>query len=129
VFVMNKADREGVEETLRQFELMLHLRAEAAGADGSDWSPPVLRAVASREEGMADIVDATDAHAHALRASGEFAQRSGRRARSQALAILTDAVQRLLLERADAEILAAVEARHLDPYSAAEQLLLRLREA
>ncbi|SRR6056297_2211812 len=128
LFVINKADREGYEATQRQFELMLHLRAEAAAADAVAWVPPLLRAVATREEGVAEIVDATDEHAHALRADGEFARRSARRERAQALTLAMDAVQRELYEQADPSILAALEARQLDPYAAAELLLANWRQ-
>lgn len=128
LFVINKADREGYEATLRQFELMLHLRAEASGACVDAWVPPLLRAVATREEGIAEIVDATDEHARALRAGGEFARRSARRERVQALALAMDAVQRELYEQADPAILGALEARQLDPYAAAELLLANWRQ-
>ncbi|MDZ7785284.1 MAG: methylmalonyl Co-A mutase-associated GTPase MeaB [Halioglobus sp.] len=128
LFVINKADRAGYEATLRQFELMLHLRAQAVGAEAAGWTPPVLRAVATRDEGIAEIVDATDEHARTLRASGEFDRRSARRERAQALTLAVDEVQRELRERADPSILAAVEARRLDPYAAAELLLANWRQ-
>ncbi len=128
LFVINKADREGFDATYRQFELVLHLRAKAAGNAAPAWSPPLLRAVAVREEGIPEVVDATDRHAELLRHSGEFVRRAGRRERDQALRLLRADLMDLLLERADASILAAVEARQLDPYTAAEQLLQTLQE-
>lgn len=129
LFVINKADREGYEATLRQFELMLHLRAQGAGEEAAGWRAPVLRAVATTEEGITEIVDVTDAHAHALKASGEFARRSARRERAQALTLAVDEVQRELREQADPAILAALETRQLDPYTAARLLLANWRQA
>lgn len=126
VFVINKADREGYEATRQQFELMLHLREEARSAGAFDWSPPLLRAVATRDEGIAGIIDATDRHDRKLRDSGEFARMSGRRERAQALALVGEEMLRIAMERADAGVLSAVEARQIDPYEAARLLVHRL---
>src|SRR5690349_19336987 len=49
VFVVNKADREGADATIRQLRSMLHLGGPAR--DG--WSPPIVPAVAMRDEGIA----------------------------------------------------------------------------
>ena len=46
VFVINKADRAGVEETRRDLELMLELSELGA------WRPPILTTVAARREGV-----------------------------------------------------------------------------
>jgi LAO/AO transport system kinase len=129
VLVINKADRDGFDSAYRQFELMLKLRTGSRVDEAPDWSPPLLRAVSTTGEGIGDIVDATDRHLAVLKRSGEFSRRSGRRERDQALRLLQASLMDLLLERADASVLAALEARRLDPYTAARQLLQRLLEA
>ena len=101
-------------------------REEARPADAFDWSPPLLPAVATRDEGIAGIIDATDRHGSKLRDSGEFARMSGRRERAQALALMGEEMLRIAMERADAEVLSAVEARQIDPYEAARLLVHRL---
>ncbi|GAB5451240.1 MAG: methylmalonyl Co-A mutase-associated GTPase MeaB [Halioglobus sp.] len=126
VFVINKADREGYEATRQQFELMLHLRAESRQDSSKHWSPPLLRAVALNDEGIPEIIDATDAHAKMLRDSGEFARRSGQRERAQTLSLMSEALLQVALEKTDADVLAAVEAREIDPYAAARLLLRSL---
>lgn len=140
VFVINKADREGYDATLRQFELMLHLRAEAkveakddARAKGetshATWSPPLLRAVALQEEGSAEIVDATDAHLEYLKAAGRFALVSGQRERQQALTLMREGVMDMILSQVDPTLLAQVEARKIDPYAAARSFLDEWRKS
>lgn len=126
VFVINKADREGYEATRQQFELMLHLRKQARLAGAFDWSPPLLRAVATRDEGIAEIIDATDKHSKTLRDSGEFARLSGQRERAQVLALMNEELQRIVMERADAGVLSAVEGREMDPYEAARLLIQKV---
>jgi LAO/AO transport system kinase len=125
ILVLNKADREGYEETARHLELLLHLR-EGARAD-SAWRTPLLRAVAARGEGGEAIVAALDAHRAHLEASGEFQRQSARRCEAQFLMLARAAVLAELLARAGPELLEAVRARRLDPYSAAERVAAPLR--
>jgi LAO/AO transport system kinase len=124
ILVLNKADREGYEETARHLELLLHLRA--GGAEGA-WRTPLLRAVAARGEGGEAIVAALDAHRAHLEASGEFRRQGARRCEAQFLMLARAAVLTELLARAGPELLEAVRERRLDPYSAAERLLAPLR--
>jgi LAO/AO transport system kinase len=124
IFVLNKGDRPGADEAEGQLLTMLHLRSNPP----ESWAPPLLRLVATREEGVAALVDACDAHRVHLEASGELATRSA--ARNVSL------FRELLRERAAAKILAdaaaddryaglldAVRTRAKDPFSAAEELL------
>lgn len=128
LFVVNKADREGFEATRRQFELMLHLREQSRPNDA--WSAPLLRAVANRDEGGAEIVDAIEAHLAFLKATDGFTQRSGRREREQVVALLrAQAVTDMLRGQDAARVMEDVSARHIDPYSAADQLLSAWRGA
>jgi len=120
IFVVNKADRDGYEAARRQFELMLHLREQSRPAE--TWTPPLLRAVASAREGGVEIVDAICAHRAHLDATGGFERRSGLREREQALALLRERLARRAIAHAGDSILAEVEARRLDPYSAVERL-------
>ncbi|MFK7975232.1 MAG: methylmalonyl Co-A mutase-associated GTPase MeaB [Halioglobus sp.] len=124
LFVVNKADREGADATLAQLEMMLHLRQESASG-AAQWSPPALKAVASQGQGTADVVDVLDQHAKTLRASGEFAKRTSRRATEQVLLLVREALLREANERLGAELLEAVDRRELDPYAAARALLER----
>ena len=124
ILVVNKADREGFEQTLRQLDLMLHLRgADAAGG----WVPRLLSSVASRGEGAAAIVEALDAHRAHLTASGEFARHCGRCCEQQFLALARAGVMAELLAAAGEELLVQVRSRRIDPYTAADELLVRLR--
>ncbi|WP_198045770.1 methylmalonyl Co-A mutase-associated GTPase MeaB [Novosphingobium aquimarinum] len=127
VFVVNKADREGFEATLRQFELMLHLREQSRPEDA--WSAPLLRAVANRDEGGGAIVDAIEAHRTFLKASDGFERRSGRREREQVLTLLrAQLVAEIMRGDRAASILDDVTARRIDPYSAADALMSDWRQ-
>jgi len=121
LFVVNKADRDGAADTVRDLEFMLDLSLE------SGWRPPIVKTVASRGEGFEELWEAIGAHRAFLEADGRLAARRTRRIRDELRAIV---VERLYEkagtvcagERFD-ELAAAVEAREIDPYAAAESLL------
>lgn len=126
IFVINKADRAGYDATVRQFELMLHLRELSLGEEGRQWTVPLLRAVASAGEGGEEIVDAILAHRAALESANAFTRRSGKREREQTLALLRERLASRALAMAGEQLLAQVEAREIDPYSAVDQLLAKI---
>jgi LAO/AO transport system kinase len=132
VFVLNKADRDGAPETERQLELALHLRTQAAQPEA--WRPPVVPVVAVRDEGADALLASLDAHLAHLRASGGFEARRAQRAYAVFLKLLRDgAVQRLLeaaVARPDAAMLLDdIRAGRVDPHSAADTLVARLKLA
>ena len=123
VFVINKADRPGADETRRDLEGMLDLTDPGQGG----WRPPVLDAVATEGAGVGELWDQVQAHRAHLEATGELDARRGRRAREE----LTRIVAERLLARARAasegdrfeELLDEVERRGTHPWAAADELL------
>lgn len=103
IVAVNKADRDGAEQTVRD------LRAETQA--------PIISLIAARGEGIADLVTAIDDH-----------HRSDSRARRVARAraqILSLAQSQLRTQPDLAGLAESVVDGHDDPYSAAERLLLR----
>ncbi|MDQ4116725.1 MAG: methylmalonyl Co-A mutase-associated GTPase MeaB [Actinomycetota bacterium] len=124
VFVVNKADRDGARQTVRELTNMLSLR------DGDDaWSPPVLRTVAARAEGMDTVADAVAEHYEWSERTGALARRRRLRARSEIEAIGLDQMRTRMegLRGGDAldGLADRVLAGELDPYAAADELLSR----
>jgi LAO/AO transport system kinase len=100
IVVVNKADREGADQTVRD------LRAETHA--------PVLKLVAAQGEGIPELVDVIEAHHRA-----DSPERRAARARSQILSL----AQTLLRKHPELDKLAAAVADgNEDPYSAAERL-------
>jgi LAO/AO transport system kinase len=103
---------------------MLHLGGPPRGG----WEPPIVPAVALRDEGVAAVAAAIERHIAALRASGRFAEQQRIRAAHEFRLI----VQEAALERARARIadegwdalVARIARREIDPYTAAEDLLV-----
>ncbi|TQM14951.1 methylmalonyl Co-A mutase-associated GTPase MeaB [Pseudonocardia kunmingensis] len=127
VFVVNKADRDGARQTVRDLRTMLSL-AEPPTDDG--WRPQVVRTVASRGEGVDDLVSALDAHRDWLDGSGERRRRRRARAAAEIRAIALDEVRSRMEDLRGAAGLTQLAERvldgELDPYRAADELTGRL---
>ncbi len=126
VFVLNKADRPGADETEKQLRLMLHLKKAPEGS----WEPPLLRTVARGGEGIEELLDACEGHRAGLARSGELEARAARRCYRSFLELLrTRAAERLLASAAADPELAGladdVRARRVDPYTAADRVVAR----
>jgi LAO/AO transport system kinase len=121
VFVVNKADRTGVNETMRDLKQMLEL-----GGHG-EWWPPVIATVASTGEGIDEIWQAVVAHRAHLEVSGELQTMRHRRLLGDVETAVAAAVHlqlRTSLDHPDWEaMLAQVTERQLDPWTAARRLL------
>jgi LAO/AO transport system kinase len=153
VFVVNKADREGADRTVRDLQQMLELRrstatrpplehdsahrmrvlAPSSPEDPAFWEPPIIKTVAIRDEGVRDLAEAVERHRAHLEATGLRRDRDVSRARAVFLALLREkllagALERLAAEEGSLDDLAArIASRQADPYRLAEELAARLR--
>ncbi len=89
VLVLNKADREDADRTEKDLRFVLELGGAAAGgreAGGpggargrSAWVPPLVRTVATRDEGIEELARALEAHRSWLAGGDRLAERRRRR--------------------------------------------------
>jgi LAO/AO transport system kinase len=117
VFVINKADREGVERTARDLEMMLSL-----GEHGV-WLPPILKTVAAKDEGIDRVLAEIERHREHLEASGEMERRRRSHLRLRVETILKErvvaAADRVL--GVDREVARGYDDKS-DPYRVADRL-------
>ncbi len=125
LYVVNKADRDGAHQVVRELRTMLNF-----GEADPVWRPRILSTVAQKGEGIADLLDAIEEHHRVLVETGRLEERRRARARDEVEAIaLTEVRQRFdsLHGSADLDRLAAdVAGGDLDPYTAADRLLASL---
>ena len=121
VFVINKADRVGADETRRDLVQMLDLSA------ATEWRPPIVTTVATTGEGIGELWVAVDAHRTHAATSGRLEQRRTARLRDELAEIvarrLGEQARELCGEQRWAELTDAVLARQLDPWAAADEML------
>ncbi|OPZ51702.1 MAG: putative GTPase [bacterium ADurb.BinA028] len=127
VFVVNKADRDGADATVRDLRHMISLGDRT---EPGLWRPPVCKTVASRGEGLGEVMEAIDKHEAWLDATGTRHTRRLRRASDEieaiALAALRARMGDLRAGHGIAEHAAAVVAGTTDPYAAADDVVAHL---
>lgn len=151
VFSVNKADREGADATVRDLEVMIALSGEIVSAGQhtrghakgtldvakqvvrhakDKWVPPIQKCVASRGEGIAELVEKLAAHRAWLEETEAGRARKAERMRIELARTLRDALVTEALASLGTEVeeaAAAVLRRDLDPYTASERLIARFR--
>jgi LAO/AO transport system kinase len=129
-------DLRGVTERGELRKAMNPARAarEAALAPQDDsWTPPVLRTVAARGEGIDELVRALDRHFGYLEASGTLRERRRERLRERVVEVVEQKVRQRLWKDAPTgawveEQLPALEAGTATPFGVADELLRRSGE-
>jgi LAO/AO transport system kinase len=123
IFVVNKSDRPGAQEVVRDLRTML------AMADyGHDrWKPPIVSTTAATGDGIGDLMTAIERHGEWLDESGERSRRRRDRARAEISAIALTALEQRMggmpgESRLD-DLASRVAAGDLDPYAAADELI------
>ena len=123
IFVVNKSDRPGAHEVVRDLRTMMAMVRYADDA----WKPPIVSMSATSGEGIDELVSKLGAHWQWLGETGERERRRVARAREEVTAIAVAEMRRQLgglpgQSRLD-ELAAQVACGKLDPYSAADDLI------
>jgi LAO/AO transport system kinase len=123
IFVINKADRDGVEAAQRELEMMLELDDDSR----KGWRPPILRTVASRSEGIDALIEKIDEHRQMMQREGLLEESERRRCRREVLELLKHkAVLSLLADYGPDDFDALVKAvadRKIHPHDAVEKIM------
>lgn len=126
VFVVNKADRPGAPQAVRDLERMLDMSG-IPGDDPELWRPPVLQATATSGDGMAEVLAELDQHRAHLERTGGLAERRRTRAADEITRLvgvrLMEQARALTTGSAAADLATQVAAGTLDPWTAADRLL------
>jgi len=128
LFVVNKSDREGADRTVAELSMSLDFTTPVSG-----WRPPIVKAVATKKEGIDLVRDGLDAHWKHLKATGEDHERR----RKRAAARLRGLLELKFFEEVEAdrsrpdgleEAIDRVAERRIDPYAAADRLFRRFKQ-
>jgi LAO/AO transport system kinase len=145
IFIVNKADRAGIERTVSFLKQMLEMertpagqvlhhgtlmRVEASSRPNSTeptWQVPVLKTVALKGEGIEAVVETIELHYQHLLASGELAGRNRIRVANEFQTVLQTELMRQLLDQLPSNCLSEtidkLMAKKLTSYEAAQMIL------
>jgi LAO/AO transport system kinase len=123
VFVINKADREGVLRTEKELEALLSLAMRP-----DHWLPPIIKTVATENKGVEDLASAIEKYYEYQRRTDASAERRHAIARWRILELLRERLLARTLAADSAserlnQLAAEVADKRRDPYSAVEMLL------
>jgi LAO/AO transport system kinase len=127
IFVINKADREGVERTERELIALLEISERPDG-----WTPPIVRTVATRNKGIVEFVEAVENFADFRRGRQSSLERRVNVAQNRIAELLRERLLRFALDEALApgqlrELAEQVASRRRDPYSIVDEIAGKIR--
>lgn len=129
LFVVNKADRDGADATIKDVKNMIALSRR--GIRGASWRQPIVPTVATTGSGAEELMGALAEHREWLASSGELTRRRLGRAHTEVEAIAMRQLRAELADLRGGEALELLSKRvvdaEIDPYSAADELLAALR--
>lgn len=130
IFAINKADREGVE--MVYLELKMAIEFEREKWKGLGWEPPIVETTAFTLKGVRPLWEAIKRHRKHMEESGRLRERRAFRAREEVKTIIASTIAGKVeekLERGEArELIEEVVERKLDPYSASQIVMEKLKE-
>jgi LAO/AO transport system kinase len=122
IFVVNKADHPGAENSIRDIEAMLQLR------EPSWWDIPVVATEAVNNVGIEELYQQVQRHHQVLCETDRLSQRREKQRKQEFITIIEQKITRELLKsiEQDGQLSSFIERvgrGEIDPYSAAEQIL------
>jgi LAO/AO transport system kinase len=122
VFVVNKADRTGTRDTVRELKQMLDMSP-------ADWKPEIVETVATKGEGIDELWAAIEKHRAYQEEKGLLQSRRRRSIERELKEIVAERFRRRIEDKAGDKLAALVDdvvERRLDPYAAADRLIASL---
>ena len=126
VFAINKADRDGCDRLNVEIEMMLDLDSREV-----KWRPPIKRTIASKDQGVEELIEALDEHFEFLEDSGELQERRAERTRNEIVAMINEQIGRYVAEKVitsdefNSQV-DAVNARENDPYTVVSDVMAKV---
>ena len=126
IFVINKSDREGAERVEREIRAMQSLAARR-----DNWSPPIIKTVATDGAGTAELAKAIAGYEAFLARHNLVLRKRTRHWRERLLEMLRDALLRRVMreqlgEKEISRYAAEVAEHKRDPYSLVEEIVANL---
>lgn len=130
IFVVNKADKEGVERTIQELQLMLHMGKLTRSATTAAWEPPIVKTTATRNQGLDDLWGAIERHRSYLSSEKDQQQKDieWKKGKQELLDLVKQDFMDLIQLHVEGtkefhEIIDRFVSRESDPFTLSEQLM------
>ena len=125
IFVINKSDREGAERVEREIRALQSLAMR-----GDNWTPPIVKTVASEGQGVAELAAAVEQYEAYLKKQNLLQKRNVQNWRERLMEMLRDAMlEKARAQMGDGEVgryAEEVAGHKRDPYSLIEEIVGKL---
>ena len=123
IFVVNKADRDGADGLVTSIRQMLDMNPKPG-----PWRPPIVKTVATHNEGIAELFSAIEEHREFLAGSGWLAERRKERLRAEIIRLVERRISKIIQSQIKQngrfeELVEKVVAREDDPYNCTERIV------
>ena len=129
IFVINKADREGTDKTLSDLRLMIDM--DQKKYEEGRWKPPILKAEAVFDKGVAEILEEIDKHGkYVMESTGGLPFRRRKEKVREELAemvknrLIQGIFEKLMKSGEFDEAVESIVKGESDPYTACDNLIL-----
>jgi LAO/AO transport system kinase len=129
IFVVNKADREGADGLVTSIRQMLDMNPKPG-----PWRPPIVKTVATHNEGIEELFSAIEEHRGFLARTGSLVARRKERIRAEIIRLVERRVAKIIQTQIRQngrfeDLVEKVVAREDDPYSCMERIVGPLEES
>ena len=126
IYVVNKADRAGVEQTVAEVESLVDI-----SCSGKDRKTPVLTTIAKENKGIKELVNEINKHINFLKKTKQFEDKRRLRYEAELVEIIRNRLMNLIFDEKTLEdtierLLDQISRKEVDPYSAADEVLSKI---
>ncbi len=126
IFVVNKADRSGVEQIVAELESLIDI-----SCIGKDRKIPIVQTIAKENKGINELVNEIDKHEHFLRNTKIFDIQRKKRYEAELVEIIRKRLMNFIFDESTfkekvEKLIDQISKKELDPYSAADEILSKI---
>ncbi len=123
IYVVNKADRSGVEQTLAEVESLVDI-----ACTNKDRKTPVLTTISKESKGVVELIDEIDKHKKYLKKSKMFEVQRRKRYEAELVEIIRKRLMNFIFDESKFKgkietLIDQISNKELDPYTAADEIL------
>jgi len=126
IYVVNKADRQGVEQTVAELMSLVDISCMDA-----DRSIPIVETVAKDKKGIKDVIEEIETHKNYLKNSKKFDKKRRLRYEAELVEIIRKKLMNFIFDEEKFKekienLLDRISKKQIDPYTAAEKILEKI---
>jgi len=126
IFVVNKADRPGIEQVVAELESLVDI-----SCIGKDRKIPIVKTIAKENKGITELVDEIEKHKEYLKKTKLFEPQRKKRYEAELVEIIRKRLMNFIFDESMfkekvEKLIDRISKKELDPYSAAEEILSKI---